>query len=68
MRFEPAFPQELIESFKEIGFLGLCAKVVEGADARSVFLHPTPHEYTVLTLQLRELKSQGALSFDEPAP
>ena len=58
---------DLVRTFQE-GFLGLCRTTNAGATPRVLLLHPTPHEYHVLTLQLRELESEGALTFaNKPA-
>jgi hypothetical protein len=60
--FKDHFPLHLVTTLQE-GFLGLCAATSAGASPHILVLHPTPHEYHVLTLQLRELESEGALTF-----
>lgn len=60
--FKEHFPLDLVRSLQD-GFLGLCAATSAGAAPRILLLHPTPHEYHLLTRQLRELESEGALTF-----
>jgi hypothetical protein len=62
--FQDHVPLSLIKDFSE-GFLGLCRLCEATEDPRVLLLHPTRHEIAVLTLQLEELKREGALSLIE---
>ena len=61
--FKEHFPLHLVTSIFKDGFLGLCQATSVGEGPRILVLHPTPREYHVLTKQLRELESEGALTF-----
>jgi hypothetical protein len=60
--FNDRFPLDMTGVLQD-GFLGLCASVAAGSGRRTLLLHPTPHEYHVLKLQLKELETEGALTF-----
>ena len=60
--FQEHFPLDMVKSLQD-GFVGLCAATSSGPSPRVLLLHPTPHEYHLLTRQLRELESEGALTF-----
>lgn len=63
--FKGHFPVDLVTGLKDSEFAGLCAAVRSGDGPRTLFLHPTPHEYHILKLQLKELESEDALTFSE---
>jgi len=63
--FKENFPLHLIREFAQHGFLNLCRAVSAATDPRVLVLHPTPHEYHVLKLQLKELEGEGALTFED---
>ena len=60
--FKELFPLDMVRSLQD-GFLGLCAATSVGTSPRILLLHPTPHEYHLLMLQLHELEGEGALTF-----
>jgi hypothetical protein len=66
-KFKEHFPADSVTRLRESEFMGLCASVQSGGDPRVLHLHPTPHEYRALKSQLKELESEGALTFVEAA-